>query len=147
MKRCRLLVMDFCCHLLEYRRADDVTAWCDSRAWSEFIVQVSLLGKVFQNLQRKQQEKISLIINLHRGTIRRIPYKVDSDWFEKYLSKAASVCPMLEQFEGYGKSMNGSLTPLNTYLKLKLAEYKWNKSQFLLLTFHFSFVLRILKSV
>ena len=43
--------------------------------------------------------------------------------------------------------MNGSLTPLNAYLKLKLAEYKWNEGQFLLLTFHFSFVLRILKSV
>ena len=58
---------------------------------------------------------------------------------------------MLEQFEDatlrYGKSMNGSLTPLNAYLKLKLAEYKWNKGQFLLLTFHFSFVLRILKPV
>ena len=31
-----------------------------TRAWSEYIVQVILLGKVFQNLQREQQEKVQL---------------------------------------------------------------------------------------
>ena len=86
---------------------DDVTAWGDSRTGSEFIVQVSLLRKVFKNLQRKQQEKDrlnykstsrnnlpnTLHLSWHLTGLSKL--EVDSDWFEK-LSKAVSVCPMLE---------------------------------------------------
>ena len=43
------------CHLLEYRHTDDVTSWCDSRALSEFIVQVSLSAKFFKTCDQNNK--------------------------------------------------------------------------------------------